>query len=194
MPDLDAILKQLEQEGLENDSGDIERSHKMLNITRDTGEFFRVLVKATGARSILEIGTSNGYSTLWLASSFTDDNSRITTIEASSFKVLLAKKNFDQSRLAQRINLVQTDANSFLSHCTSRFDILFLDAERSEYMGYIDGIERVLKPGGLMIVDNTLSHPLELEEFIGYISGCGDYLTATVPVGKGEFLAWKLNQ
>jgi len=194
MPNIDTLLEQLEREGLENDSGNIERGAKMLNITHDTGEFFRVLVRATGARSILEIGTSNGYSTLWLASSFQGSGARITTIEASPSKTMLARRNFDRSGLAHHINLVQTDANSFLSHCTSCFDILFLDAERSEYMNYIDGIESVLKPGGLMIVDNALSHPQELEPFIGYISDCGGYFTSTVPVGKGEFLAWKMNR
>jgi predicted O-methyltransferase YrrM len=194
MPDLEAILKQLEREGLNNDSGAVERSDKMLNITRDTGEFFRVLVMATGARNILEIGTSNGYSTLWLASSLADDNCKVTTIESSAAKARLARDNFRRAGLEQRIALIQTEAKAYLSGCNERFDILFLDAERSEYMGYIEAIERILRPGGLMLVDNALSHADELEEFIGYISGCKRYVTATATIGKGEFMAWRENQ
>lgn len=64
---LQALLSELEQFGQENDAAITDRPRRMLNITRDTGEFLRVLVQATRARRVLEIGTSNGYSTLWLA-------------------------------------------------------------------------------------------------------------------------------
>ena len=64
---LDALLKELEQFGTDNDRANAERPRRMLNITRDTGELLAVLVRATAARRVLEIGTSNGYSTLWLA-------------------------------------------------------------------------------------------------------------------------------
>jgi predicted O-methyltransferase YrrM len=65
---LDSVLVELEQFGRANDASTTERPRRMLNITRDTGEFLAVLVRATLARRVLEIGTSNGYSTLWLAS------------------------------------------------------------------------------------------------------------------------------
>ena len=64
---LQSLLAELEQFGRANDSETTERPRRMLNITRATGEFLAVLVRATGARRVLEIGTSNGYSTLWLA-------------------------------------------------------------------------------------------------------------------------------
>ena len=65
---LDPLLAELEQFGQTNDRSSTERPRRMLNITRDTGELLAVLVRATAARRVLEIGTSNGYSTLWLAS------------------------------------------------------------------------------------------------------------------------------
>ncbi|PYN12663.1 MAG: methyltransferase, partial [Candidatus Rokuibacteriota bacterium] len=69
MPDaLDKLLDELEQFGQANDGSTTERPRRMLNITRDTGELLAVLVRACVARRVLEIGTSNGYSTLWLAS------------------------------------------------------------------------------------------------------------------------------
>ena len=64
---LAALLAELEQFGRSNDAATTDRPRRMLNITRDTGEFLAVLVKAMDARRVLEIGTSNGYSTLWLA-------------------------------------------------------------------------------------------------------------------------------
>lgn len=75
-----AIMDELEQLGLENDQAQSDKSKKYLNITRDTGELLAVLIKATGAAKVLEIGTSNGYSTLWLASAL-PENGHIYTIE-----------------------------------------------------------------------------------------------------------------
>ena len=71
----------------------------MLNITRDTGEFLAVLVRATLARRVLEIGTSNGYSTLWLASAARAIGGSVTTVEQSDYKVGLASANFARSGL-----------------------------------------------------------------------------------------------
>ncbi|MCA9982842.1 MAG: hypothetical protein KDE59_01060, partial [Anaerolineales bacterium] len=82
MPDSLATLKaELEQFGLDHDAAATDRPSRMLNITRDTGEFLGVLILATEARRILEIGTSNGYSTLWLAEAATKISGQVTTIE-----------------------------------------------------------------------------------------------------------------
>ena len=97
---LESFLAELEQLGKTNDSSTPERARKMLNITRDTGEFLAVLIRATLARRVLEIGTSNGYSTLWLASAARAIGGSVTTVEFSDYKVGLASKNFDRSGLA----------------------------------------------------------------------------------------------
>jgi predicted O-methyltransferase YrrM len=86
------LLAELEQFGTTNDSATNERSRKMLNITRDTGEFLSVLVRATVARRVLEIGTSNGYSTLWLASAAQAIGGSVTTVELSDYKIGMAGK------------------------------------------------------------------------------------------------------
>src|ERR671914_3036762 len=91
---LEKLLVELEQFGMTNDGSTSERPRKMLNITRDTGEFLGVLVKATLARRMLEIGTSNGYSTLWLASAGRDIGGSVTTVEKHQYKIDLATANF----------------------------------------------------------------------------------------------------
>ena len=80
------VMEDIELLGIQNDLAQSDRSKKYLNITRDTGEFLSVLVKATSSRRILEIGTSNGYSTIWLASALSDDG-KVYTIEANSEKI-----------------------------------------------------------------------------------------------------------
>src|SRR6476661_228898 len=91
---LDCVLVELEQFGKANDASAAERTRRMLNITRDTGEFLTVLVRATLARRVLEIGTSNGYSTLWLASAARAIGGSVVTIELSEYKIALAAANF----------------------------------------------------------------------------------------------------
>ena len=128
---LDGLLAELEQFGKTNDAATAERPRRMLNITRDTGEFLAVLVRATGARRVLEIGTSNGYSTLWLASAARATGGAVTTVEASAYKVGLASANFARAGLASSIQLLHEDAGRVLGRSADdAFDLVFLDSER----------------------------------------------------------------
>src|SRR6516165_10299247 len=102
---LDSVLAELEQFGKANDASITERARRMLNITRDTGEFLAVLVRATLARRVLEIGTSNGYSTLWLASAARTIGGTVTTVELTDHKVGLASANFARAGLASCISI-----------------------------------------------------------------------------------------
>src|SRR5256884_9544743 len=116
---LDGVLVELEQFGQTNDASTVERTRRMLNITRDTGEFLAVLVRATLARRVLEIGTSNGYSTLWLASAARAIGGAVTTVEMSGYKIGLAKATFGRSGLGPCIPLVQDDAGRLLQRAAA---------------------------------------------------------------------------
>jgi predicted O-methyltransferase YrrM len=187
---LATLLTELERFGVTNDGSTSERPRKMLNITRDTGEFLLVVVKATLARRVLEIGTSNGYSTLWLASAARDIKGSVTTVEKSRYKVDLAASNFARSGLASYISQVHEDAGRVLERSADgAFDFIFLDSERREYPGWWLNLRRVLRPGGLLVVDNATSHPTELAPFVALVKADALFTTSLVPVGNGEFLA-----
>jgi predicted O-methyltransferase YrrM len=189
---LEALLAELEQFGKDNDGSTAERPRKMLNITRDTGEFLAVLVRATLARRMLEIGTSNGYSTLWLASAARTIGGSVTTVEKSQYKIDLSTSNFARSGLASYISQVHDDAGRLLERSTDgAFDMIFLDSERPEYPGWWPNLRRALRPGGLLVVDNATSHPVEIAPFIALVKGDPEFVTSLVPVGNGEFLAVK---
>ena len=101
----------------------------MLNITRDTGEFLSVLVRAMNARRVLEIGTSNGYSTLWLAMAAKAINGFVTTVQLSDYKISLAAKAFERSGLSAVIAQVHAEAGAVLKKSAeSSFDLVFLDS------------------------------------------------------------------
>src|SRR6185436_12444006 len=93
-PELGALLAELEAFGQQNDATITDRPRRMLNITRDTGELLAVLIKCMQARRVLEIGTSNGYSTLWLAQAARDIGGAVTTVEYAELKVGMARTTF----------------------------------------------------------------------------------------------------
>jgi predicted O-methyltransferase YrrM len=189
---LAALKEELERFGEANDAATSERPRSMLNITRDTGEFLSVLVRATGARRVLEIGTSNGYSTLWLAEAARSIGGAVTTIEFAQYKIGLATANFARSGLSPFITLVHGDAGRFLKQGDpGTVDLVFLDSERNEYPGWWPDLRRVLRPGGLLVVDNATSHAEQMAPFVALVAADAEFTTCLVPVGKGEFLAVK---
>lgn len=189
---LNALLDELYHFGCHNDQVAPDKATKLLNITPDTGAFLSLLIKAVNAQSILEIGTSNGYSTIWLADAARQTGGHVLTVEHSEAKAAAARSNFDRSRLSAFIELIVTDSGSFLrSRSAHSFDFIFLDADRADYVAQWVLLAERLRPGGLLIVDNAISHQEEMASFIALVEQTPGYSTTLVPVGKGEFLIWK---
>jgi predicted O-methyltransferase YrrM len=189
---LNSLKAELENFGKANDPVHSEHSQRMLNITHETGELLSVLVRAMHARRILEIGTSNGYSTLWLAEAANETGGTVTSVDFSEFKLNLASANFARAGLSSVIKLVHEDAKIVLERLEpDAFDFLFLDSERREYPLWWPHIRRTLRPGGLLVVDNATSHPEEMDPFIALVKADSEFTTSIVPVGNGEFLAVK---
>ena len=186
------LLREIESFGKSNDAASDEYAERMMNITPDTGDFLSVLVRATSARRILEIGTSNGYSTLWLAEAARANGGMVTTVEHSEFKIDLAKENFARSGLGKFISLLHEDAGEVLRQTRENaYDFIFLDTVRTKYPGWWPNLRRVLRPGGLIVADNALTHPEQLAPFIELVKANPSYTTSIVPVGNGEFMAVK---
>ncbi|MHB2037056.1 MAG: O-methyltransferase [Nitrososphaerales archaeon] len=195
--DLTRLLAQIYEYGTDHDFKIKNHTEQMLNITPDTGVFLSILIQAIKANSILEIGTSNGYSTIWIADALRSiGGGRVTTVEVSEKKMTMAKENFQKSGLSRYIISHQQDARVFLrAQVAESADLVFLDAERPQYVSYWNDIDRVLKTGGLLVVDNALSpKPEELVDFLKLLNGSGRYLSLTVPIGKGEMIALKQQQ
>jgi predicted O-methyltransferase YrrM len=187
---LRSLLGELEQFGRENDARARRREEKMRNITPETGELLAVLVRATRARRILEIGTSNGYSTLWLAEAAGAVAGSVVTVEVDPARADMARRTFERSGLSSWIRQEVGEAGELLSRQPAgQIDLLFLDADRGRYVAWWPSIQRVLAPGGLLLVDNAVSHAAEMADFLAGVRAAPGWCSVVIPVGKGELLA-----
>lgn len=190
-PELQELLSKLEKFSTENDRAQSDRQQKMLNITPDTGPFLSLLLQNCKARKVLEVGTSNGYSTLWIADALRQSEGLVVTIEIQDHKFAKAKENFRISGLDDRIQQVLGDAGEYLKKSPkNNFDAVFLDSDREQYADWWTDLMSVLKPGGLLIVDNATSHAHELEEFLCLVQK-SQFTHSLVPIGNGELLVLK---
>jgi predicted O-methyltransferase YrrM len=187
-----ALLRELEAHGAAHDAQTPDHGKRLLNITPDTGAFLALLLRACRARRILEIGTSNGYSTIWLAEAAVETGGRVTTVERTPAKAALARTTFARASAIAPIAVEVADAGEILARTPSgEWDFIFLDADRDHYVAWWPDLRRALAPGGLLVVDNAVSHAIEVAPFIAAVTADEELASVLVPIGKGEFLAYK---
>jgi predicted O-methyltransferase YrrM len=186
------FLAELEEFGVEHDAHEPERLARMRNVTHETGVFLNLLALAARARRIVEIGTSNGYSTLWLADAARTNDGRVDTVEHDPDRAELAATNFARARMVPWIEPHVGEAGAYLAALPAgSVDLFFLDAERVEYPGFWPDLQRALVPGGLIAIDNAVSHETEMAPFRALVAATGGYLSSLNPVGKGVLLILK---
>jgi predicted O-methyltransferase YrrM len=186
------LRQELEDLGGRHDVASIPHEERLLNITPDTGAFLAVLVRASRAQRILEIGTSNGYSTLWLAEAAHTTGGAVTTVEHRPAKAALARATFARATAIAPIDLKEGDGGQVLAEASAgEYDFIFLDADRGRYAGWWQAIRRALSEGGVLVVDNAVSHGSELASFVAQITADPAFTAVLVPIGKGEFVACK---
>ena len=186
------LLDELARYGADNDARETERPRRMLNITADTGRLLSIIVRATRATRILEVGTSNAYSTIWLADAARETGGRVTTLELLPAKVSLARENLRRAGLEDRVEIRQGQAADTLPTLSGPFDLVFLDANRPEYLRYLEMVLPKLVPGGLLVADNVVSHASELGAYLVRVKSDPSLFSVTVPIGNGEEISLKL--
>jgi len=188
-----ALLDELARFGAENDARETERPKRMLNITRDTGRLLWILVRAIGATRILEVGTSNAFSTIWLADAARDTGGRVTTLELNPNKIKLARANLARAGLGDHVEILEGSAAETLRGLRGPFDFVFLDADRGSYLAYLELVVPKLAPRGLLVADNVVSHAGELKDYLTRVKSHPALFSVTVPVGNGEEISFKLS-
>jgi predicted O-methyltransferase YrrM len=186
------FLDELYAAGRAHDEALEDRLQRFRNVEPETAELLGVLVRALQARRVLEIGTSNGYSTIWLADAAEAVGGSVVSLEVEAARTEMARSNLQEAGVLGLVELRTEDAGGFLtSSGDDAWDLIFLDAERPAYVGYWPDLVRVLRPNGLLVVDNTLSHANQLVEFSGLVHEHDGVTSTLVTVGAGVLLVVK---
>ena len=186
---LQNLLDELERAGAANNAVETDRSRKMLNLEPGTARLVAILARATSATRVLEIGTSNGYSTIWLGWAVAPAGGRVISIEKSPEKHAMARENLARAGLENYVELRLGDASEIARELPGPFDLVFFDADRLTAPEQLRILVPKLTPRALLLADNVLSHPDEIVGYLNAVADLSDFEHVVVPVGKGLSIA-----
>ncbi len=135
---------------------ELDKTNHFAQLPRPTAQMLHALALSSQSKSILELGTSAGYSTIWLASAAIKNQGIVYTIDNDQKKVALARKHFEESRLGN-IELIEGDFIVVLKKWDKEVDFLFIDGEKSKYLDYLKLVEPFLQKGAIIVADNIVS-------------------------------------
>lgn len=185
------VLRRLEEEDASDRTDGTPRAQRLRSVTPEVGRLLHLLVKLTGAREILEIGTSGGYSTIWLASAAREPGGRVTTLEIDPKKIKRARRNLADAGVEDIVAIVEGDARRTVETLEGPFDLVFLDAEKDLYLDLLKRLVGLLRPGGVLVADNLLSHAEELAPFRHAAEAQPELECVLIPIPRGELLCRK---
>jgi len=184
---IQAQMARLEARDAEDRLDGTERMQRLRQITPDTGKFLAVLAACAPAGEMIEIGTSAGYSALWLSLS----GRHLTTFEILAEKANRARETFRLAGIAQAVTLIEGDALASIQQYDS-IAFCFLDAEKEVYAACYEQVVPRLVPGGLLVADNATSHQSTLQPVVDRALADPRVDALVVPIGKGELVCRKV--
>lgn len=143
----DTILKALEE---------IRSGPRYANVSVRDGRLLRLLTESIDAQQVVEIGTSTGESAVWFALALRKTGGHLYTHELNTQRAQIARDNFKKAGVADLITLIEGDAHETVLRYTEPIDIVFLDADKSGYLDYLEKLLPLVRPGGLVIAHNMV--------------------------------------
>ena len=158
-----------------------ERGSQARSVPRKDGEFLHLMIKATRAKSVLELGTSQGFSAIWIGLALEETGGCLTTIEIDADRYNEARRNVDRAGLSQRITLIKGDAHKEVTKLDGPFDFVFMDADKEGQVDYFKKLyPKKLPPGGMIAVHNAIRQAYAMNDYLGMIRKRPDFDTVTV--------------
>ena len=163
-----------------------------LAVSEEDGRFLRVLVGATNARSVLEIGAASGYSAIWIGMGLRQTGGRLTTIEFDPVRAKEAAANVQRAGLSDIVTVVHGDAFKEIPKVQGNFDLVFLDAWKPDYKKFFDLVFPRVNPGGLFLAHNVINKKNDMPDFLSAIEKHPMALNTTVSPGhEGISITYK---
>ncbi len=154
----------------------------MMNVPPDDGRILRILTEAVGAKHVVEIGTSNGYSAIWICLGLRATGGKLTTHEFNAPRAALARENFKRAGVDQMVTLVEGDAHKEVLKLKGPIDVVFIDADKAGYIDYLQKLLPLVRPGGLILAHNV---PGVAPDYVKAITTSKDLETSFYRMGNG---------
>jgi predicted O-methyltransferase YrrM len=163
-----------------------------LAVSEEDGRFLRVLVGATNARQVLEIGAASGYSAIWIGMGLRQTGGRLVTIEYDPVRAKEATANIQRAGLADIVTVVAGDAFKEIPRVQGQFDLVFLDAWKPDYKKFFDLVFPRVTPGGLFLAHNVINKKNDMLDFLSAIETHPMAMNTTVSPGhEGISMTYK---
>ncbi len=159
--------------------GEMTRGNWHLNVTTREGRVLRQLTEAVGAKRVVEVGTSSGYSTIWLALGVRAAGGKVFTHEIDPEKIKMARENFKKAGVENLITIIEGDAHETVKQHTEPIDVVFLDAEKKGYVDYLRKLLPLVRPGGL-ILGHDMHRPMPDPRYIEAVTRNPDLDTSFI--------------
>jgi predicted O-methyltransferase YrrM len=182
-PRVSATLDRLYAEDAAQRAANLPSSRRTRNVDRETGRWLSLLVRATGAREIVEMGSSNAVSTIWLASAARDNGGRVTGTEILPDRAADANRNLAEAGLDAVARIIPGDARETARSIPGPSDLVFIDAEKEDYVDHLLAVLDRIRPGGLILADNVTSH--DISAYQDFVRNHDDLGTVTIPIARG---------
>jgi len=145
--DIDLLLEELYAFG--------RREGGMWNVGREGGELLAWFIRLLNARRVLEIGSSNGVSTIWMARALSETGGHLISLEVEPRKVEMATQNLERAGLSEIVTIVEGRALASLETIGGEFDLVFIDADKPQYSEYLAAVRAKVRPGSIVVADNV---------------------------------------
>lgn len=157
------------------------KGYQFWSVPRRDGEFLQFMVKAVRAKNVLELGTSHGYSAIWMGVGLEETGGRLTTIEIDRERHELARRHLTDAGLLQRVSLIRGDAHTEVTKLAGPFDFVFMDADKEGQIDYFSKLyPKKLAPGGILAVHNAIRQASSMKDYLDMISRHPDFDTVIV--------------
>lgn len=183
-PQIEAQMLRLEAIDARDRKDGTPQAQRKRQVPPETGRFLCLMAANAPTGEIIEIGSSAGYSTLWLALACLENGRSLTTFEYSPEKARLARETFHAAQVTEVVTLVEGDAIVHLPD-QKNLAFCFLDAEKEVYEVCYDLVIPKMTSGGIFLADNVVSHKEELQPFVDRALADSRVDALVVPIGKG---------
>jgi predicted O-methyltransferase YrrM len=188
------VLARLEREDAEERAQALPCEQRSRAVAPTTGQFLFSLVAPQTGCEVLELGGSRGYSSIWLGAGVRYLGGRVVSIERAPEAAERWRANVRDAGLEEWVELIEADALDVLQELEDIFDVVFIDAEKSQYEHYFAPARQRVEPGGLIVADNVLSHKETLEPYSRARQSDPTLVSTTVPLDGGLELSVVLSE